>query len=161
MTYNHYFTSTLQKTRKRKYSEMIQEAVNWTPHSLSQTPFTKVMEKSINPEALLRNAESKFEPNMDKFSAQEVLESSMAYYKDELKYFIGVVTKQVIERHLIRTLPENALSPMIVATMSDEDVAQLAAEAPEISGQHSFLENRKKMLEDGVRVFKQAFGGAR
>jgi hypothetical protein len=72
-----------------------------------------------------------------------------------MKYFIGVVTKQVIERHLVDPLAE-ILSPMVMATFTDEEVGHLAAEPEEITFRRAYLESQKVMLDDGQRAFKGA-----
>ncbi|KAI9812068.1 MAG: hypothetical protein M1826_002987 [Phylliscum demangeonii] len=93
---------------------------------------------------------------MDRFSASEALDSQIAYYKDELKYFIGVVTKQVIERHLIEPLPAKILLPLVIAGLTDDEVHCIAAEPTAILEQRSFLEARKGILETGREVLRKA-----
>jgi hypothetical protein len=43
--------------------------------------------------------------------------------------------------------------------MTDEEVAFVAAEPPEIVAQRAFLEERKQMLEKGSEIFQEAMGG--
>lgn len=81
--------------------------------------------------------------------------------QDELKYFVALITKQVIERHLIHSLAEDIISPMIIAGLTDEEVHFIAAEPTEVSQQRTFLEARRKMLEEGLETFRVAMGGLR
>lgn len=101
------------------------------------------------------------ERNMMTFAAEEALESQSAYYADELKYFIRAITKQVIERCMIAPLPSKILSPMGVAALTDETVEFIAGEPPETTAQRAFLEERKKMLESGFDIFRDAMGGVK
>ena len=64
-----------------------------------------------------------------------------------MKYFVHAVTKQVIERCMIKTLPDKILSPIVVSAMTDEEVAYVAAEPPDTVAQRAFLEERKNMLQ--------------
>jgi hypothetical protein len=96
---------------------------------------------------------------MDRFSAEDALDSQIAYYADELKYFINCVSKQVIERHLVDTLSHNVLSPTLIAGMSELQIDTLAKEAHDVSRNRERLEERKKVLEKGLKIFKEALGG--
>lgn len=94
--------------------------------------------------------------NMDQFSAEEALHSQCAYYKDEMKYFVGSVTKQVVERHLVKPLPDRVLSPMVVGAMTDDEVALVAGEPKETTRRRAELEAKVKMLEAGQATFRRA-----
>jgi hypothetical protein len=96
---------------------------------------------------------------MDRFSAEDALDSEIAYYADELKYFINCVSKQVIERHLVHPLSYKVFSPTIIAGMSDLQIETLAKEALDVSRSRERLEERKKVLEKGLKIFKEALGG--
>lgn len=76
----------------------------------------------------------------------------------KIKYFIAAVTKQVIERYLLRDLAECTISPLIISDMTDEEVAAVAAEPEETARQREHLEARKAMLEKGQQTFKAALG---
>lgn len=102
---------------------------------------------------------SSIEQDMDAFSAQEALDSQRAYYKDELKYFINVVCKTVIERHLVEPLPDLILSPLVVDKMTEKEINFVAAEPIETTQQRAFLESRKDMLERGLETFREAMSG--
>ncbi|KAK1071978.1 hypothetical protein LTR33_010326, partial [Friedmanniomyces endolithicus] len=57
-----------------------------------------------------------------------------------LKTFVDNVCKQVIERHLLRNLPD-IFSPMIVAMYTDEELERIAMESPGV------VEKRKQLSE--------------
>lgn len=75
-----------------------------------------------------------------------------------MKYFIEVVTKQVIERHLVDPLPTEVISPPIVAGLSDSEVSFVAAEPEDILRRREYLEERNQTLEKGQATFRQAMG---
>ncbi|KAF3098475.1 hypothetical protein TWF102_006036 [Orbilia oligospora] len=94
--------------------------------------------------------------DMDRAAAEEAFDSERAYYRDEMKYFINVVTKQVIERHLMITLPTQIISPMDIALMTEEEIEFLAGEPQDIRERRKFLEDRRALLENGLETFRFA-----
>ena len=46
-----------------------------------------------------------------------------------MKFFVAVITKQVVERHLVAPLAD-MLSPVVMARYTDQEIRYLAAEAP-------------------------------
>ena len=80
------------------------------------------------------------------------------YFQEEVKYFISAVTKQVVERHLMRDLAADTISPALIGDMTDEEIAFVAAEPEETTRLRSNLETRKAMLEKGQETFKSALG---
>lgn len=116
------------------------------------------------------------EPDMDKTSSVDALDCQEAYYQvsstrsisscageadcqqEEVKYFISAITKQVIERCLLRALVADTLSPMLVGEMSDDEVGLVAAEAEEVTRMRANLEARKSTLENGQQTFESALG---
>ena len=76
-----------------------------------------------------------------------------------MKYFISVVTKQVIERHLIDPLPTSIISPPIMTSLTDTEVNLMAAEPETIARRRKHLEDRKQTLENGKETFRKAIGG--
>lgn len=154
MTYNHYYTTTVQKQRQNKYASAL-AAVTDTLTMVGKHSVNEREQTPIEPQM----PKGRIVQDMDKFSAEEALDSQTAYYKDELKYFIAAVTKQVIERHLVDTLPSAILSPLVITGLTDEEVEYVAAEAPEVTRQRNFLQGRKEMLEKGQEAFRLAMGG--
>ena len=156
ITYNHYFTDTLQKIQRDKFNYEIKQLVAsakeevHTRHEGSQL--------WINPSTLSNGINARIEQDMDKFSADQALDTQTAYYKDERKYFVNAITKQVIERHLISTLPK-LLLPKMVAHLSTEELDYLAAEPEELAARRSHLESQMKMLEIGRQAFRKTMLG--
>ncbi|KAF3919407.1 Dynamin [Orbilia brochopaga] len=160
ITYNHYYTNTIQRMRKARYQGEINKLLETAtvnvpmlkPDSYEMKPFVCLnrFRKGLN--------DTRIQEDMEKFSAEDALDCENAYYRDEMKYFINVVTKQVIERHLIQTLPDMVLAPISVAGMSDDQITYLATEPVDMIRKRKILENRQAMLEDGQKTFERATG---
>ena len=140
-TYNHYFTTTIQKVRQRKHQKITMKA--------SKASEVKIYDRNddlcthVDPDKLTEAMEKAIELDMDVFSSQEALDTERAFYKDEMKYFVHAVTKAVIERHLVEPLPDVILSPLVVTQMTEKEIEFVAAEPPEITQQRLHLESRK------------------
>ncbi|KAF2116621.1 P-loop containing nucleoside triphosphate hydrolase protein [Lophiotrema nucula] len=157
MTYNHYFTNILQKQRQRKQQQIMQQARDASEELVvDQRGYERTR---VVPERMEQALADSLEQDMDKYSSEEALDNQRAYYKDEMKYFVNAVAKQVIERHLVEPLPDIVLSPLVVAQLSDDEIQFVAAEPAEITQQRDFLENRMGMLEKGLDTFREAMGG--
>ena len=76
----------------------------------------------------------------------------------EVKSFIDNVTKQVIERHLLRDLASATISPLLINDMTDEEVSYLASEPEETTRLRDNLEGRKATLKKGRETFNSALG---
>jgi hypothetical protein len=75
-----------------------------------------------------------------------------------MKYFVGVVTKQVVERHLVAPLAD-IMSPLVMARYTDKEIQYLAAEATQTVQKREYLESKTKMLQEGQDAFRAAMGG--
>ncbi|CAG5158133.1 uncharacterized protein ALTATR162_LOCUS4999 [Alternaria atra] len=156
-TYNHYFTTTVQKMRQRKHQKITKKA--------SEVSEVRTYDRNndlhihVDPGKLTEAMNKAIELDMDVFSSSEALDTERAFYKDEMKYFVNAVTKAVIERHLVEPLPEIILSPLVVTQMTEKEIEFVAAEPPEITQQRLHLDSRKNMLEKGLETFREAMGG--
>jgi hypothetical protein len=156
-TYNHYFTTTVQKMRHRKHHQITKKAAKASEVMAYDNNGDACVH--IDPETLAEEMEKVVELDMDVFSSQEALDIERAYYKGEIKYFVNAVAKAIIERHLVEPLPELILSPLVVTQMTEQEIEFVAAEPPETVQQRSHLESRKTMLENGLDTFREAMGG--
>jgi hypothetical protein len=176
-TYNHYFTTTIQKMRQRKHEKITKDAATKSEETVQRLNHT--YHTAVNAIRLKEHMNAAIEQDMDVFCSQEALDTQRAYYKvkhtfpysifpfrttntprqDELKYFVNAIAKAVIERHLVEPLPDMILSPLVVTQMTDKEIEFVAAEPPEVTQQRAFLEARKTMLEKGLETFREAMGG--
>ncbi|CAN9170146.1 unnamed protein product [Alternaria alternata] len=156
-TYNHYFTTTVQKMRQRKHQKITKKASKAS--EVSMYDCDDKLQKYVDPGKLTEAMDKTIELDMDVFSSQEALDIERAFYKDEKKYFVHAVTKAVIERHLVEPLSDIILSPLVVTQMTEKEIEFVAAEPPETTQQRLHLESRKSMLEKGLETFREAMGG--
>ncbi|KLJ05991.1 hypothetical protein EMPG_10604 [Blastomyces silverae] len=159
ITYNHYFTDTWQKAQEERATRHIQSLAQEATVNVSEKTWTGgpgyETKRYIDPTVFDNKLGQAIEGDMDKFSAEQALDAHDAYYKSEKKFFIDVVAKQVIERHLVSPLAE-VFSPRVLARYSDKEIHLLASERPEVVQMREHLESRRKMLEVGQDAFNTA-----
>ena len=85
ITYNHYFTDTLQKIQRERYSRMIMELTKEATVTVSEKTFTGgpgyEPRRYIHPELLKQQLGCTINKDMDRFSAEQALDAHDAYYK--------------------------------------------------------------------------------
>ncbi|OCL14543.1 hypothetical protein AOQ84DRAFT_428835 [Glonium stellatum] len=159
ITYNGHYTLTIQKQRNKRNATKIQTLAEKRTTQTLWSKQTNSYVHSIDSIAFAQGFESEYmEYDMDKFSAEDAFNCQLAYYKDELKYFVGVVTKQVIERCLIHSLAGETLSQEIIGDMTAEDIKLVAEEPEETTCKREYLEGRKYTLENDQNTFRSALG---
>ncbi|KAH7056881.1 P-loop containing nucleoside triphosphate hydrolase protein [Macrophomina phaseolina] len=156
MTYNHYFTDTVQKLRNEKILARARRVVEINAYTtISQQ--TRKSAKVVDAEQIMTALTSELvEPDMDRFTAEDTLDCLMALYKDKLKNFVAAVTEQVIERHLIEPLRDSPLSPVALVSLSDDELHALAAEPEQVSAERRDLKATLASLKKGQGVFQRA-----
>ncbi|KAF2479882.1 P-loop containing nucleoside triphosphate hydrolase protein [Neohortaea acidophila] len=160
ITYDPAYVDTVQQRRNDVYAARMKQLAD----EFETTSFTArekgacLQSNVINADALKAALAERRNLDMEKASAEEALDDSLAYYEEEVKYFIAAVTKQVIERYLLTDLAADTISPIIVGEMSDDEVGFVAAEPEETTRQRQSLEARKATLEKGRQTFKSALG---
>ncbi|KAM3487985.1 hypothetical protein MY3957_008715 [Beauveria namnaoensis] len=152
ITYNHYFTETLQSIRKEReksrLAALVQEEFGIVS-MVSKTTINRTMDFGQFLERLLVPRE----PDMDHFAASDALDCLDAYYKVAMKRFIDDVAVEVIEACLLVKLNE-IMDPTSIFTMKDADIARIAAETGESRAERAELEAKLKVLESGSEVCK-------
>lgn len=91
ITYNHYFTETLQKIRADRQEDELAKILQrfFGVDNLKEPYHT---EHSINLDQLLKSLLQKSEPDMVRFASIEALECMLAYYKvTQLEFFVILV----------------------------------------------------------------------
>lgn len=134
ITYNHYYTDNVQKSRLDGTQKMLKRALETANVISDDTPRSKSIDM------LIAAVRSNVVVDTDKQACSEALDELEAYYKVALKTFVDNVCKQVVERHLLRNLP-SMFSPRVVAMYTDEELEQIAGEKPEI------VRKRKQLRE--------------
>ncbi|KAJ5907937.1 Dynamin [Penicillium taxi] len=118
ITYNHYYTDNVQRER--------------------QDSAKRDMKNSVD--AICSVLQDRVKINMVDRACSEALIDLNAYYKVARKSFVDNICRQVVERHILKTLV-NVFDPTTVSGYSDEELLQLAAETPET------IRRRTKVLE--------------
>ncbi|KAI9835372.1 MAG: hypothetical protein M1838_005315 [Thelocarpon superellum] len=148
ITYNHYFTDNVQKTRPSAITrEDVAIAIDL---ATSEESNQKMRVTKVNADKLLNAIQPQVIVNMDEQACLEATTALAAYYKVAMKTFVDNVCKQVIERHLLRDLT-SVFSPPSVATLSDADLQRIAAEP---DGNTQRRETLKSLLENLHRGFQ-------
>ncbi|KAK6444689.1 hypothetical protein FP744_10000937 [Trichoderma asperellum] len=147
MTYNHYYTDNIQKSRLDVITDAVQKAVREErTYSRSLTSFT-----IMNPEDLPGAVESHITTDMDEQACNNATIELQAYYKVAMKTFVDNVARQVIERHIIAPLP-GAFCPNSVSQLSDEDLLRIGSESAKETARREKLtaqaQGLKKSLKD-------------
>jgi len=173
ITYNHTYIRTVQDMRSKKYENTLAElAEEHKQEMISEHGY----DTNIDVKTFLESLPAmRPENNMETFSAEDALLCQMAYYKvnilfifsriftnihkDESKYFVNCVTKQVIERCLIKELATDIVSAIKFGDMDDKQVSNLAREANDIMQERERLTRKKEMLEEGQEAFRKELGG--
>ncbi|GAB1742598.1 hypothetical protein NU219Hw_g8136t1 [Hortaea werneckii] len=158
ITYDPAYTAVVQKMRQEKHNAKFKKLVLKAKVDVVNAYNKHQTDHYLKPDVMKNGMDSLLEPDMDKTSAEDALDCQQAYYKEEVNYFISAITKQVVERYLLRDLANDTLSPMLVGEMSDDEVSLIAAEAEEITRMRSNLEARKSVLENGQQTFRSALG---
>ncbi|CAG8013332.1 unnamed protein product [Penicillium salamii] len=147
ITYDHYFTETLQHTRNGRQREQLREALkrHFTVDHLSSA---HAVDYSIDLRALLDSLVWSTVPNMTQFASEEALDCMLAYYKVALKRFVDDIATKVVEMKLLCTLPE-IFTPVTAFDMSDELVMQFAGESEESRTLREQLNKKLNVLAKG------------
>ncbi|OMP88536.1 Interferon-induced GTP-binding protein MxB [Diplodia seriata] len=156
MTYNHYYTDMIQKLRHQKLMARAKSITDSTSYHIKGSTVDSIV-RVVNPETWLDTLNKQsIEQDMDKFTAEEALDSLMALYKDKLKVFIARVAEEVIERHLVAPLVDSPVSPVTLMKLSDDEVRYLAAEPEHVRTERAQLLAMKDSLEEGKKAFARA-----
>lgn len=82
-TYNHYFTTTIQKMRQRKQQKLTKDA---SEKSQQKIAIDGEYQWRLNPEAMQKALNDTIELDMDVFSSQEALDTQCAFYKVSINF---------------------------------------------------------------------------
>ena len=86
-----------------------------------------------------------------------------AIYKCESKRFVDNIIVQVIERHIVDGLEDilTAADSNGLASITDEDCAEMVEESANITTQREYLQALKAKLENGQEVLRKSLRRAR
>ncbi|EXK25030.1 hypothetical protein FOMG_16408 [Fusarium oxysporum f. sp. melonis 26406] len=139
LTYNHYYTDNVQKARlnlqKMAVKDVVAEVMQRDWHGKLHIPNC-----SVEIEKFVSALQARITVNMDEQACNEAVTELNAYYKVAMKTFVDNVARQVIERHIISTLP-TAFCPNNVSQMTDEVLLRIGSEP------QKQIQRRQKLAE--------------
>ncbi|KAK4944808.1 hypothetical protein LTR28_008176 [Elasticomyces elasticus] len=140
ITYNHYYTDNVQNSRQEATKKLIRKAMDETKAHDWNGRF-HISNNSIDADELIASLQKRVVVNMEAQACAEALAGLSAYYK-------------VIERHLLRTLPE-LFCPESVALFSDGELRRIAAESPGNVEKRQQLQELHESLSVSLRDFRR------
>ncbi|KAJ6003607.1 hypothetical protein N7522_006299 [Penicillium canescens] len=156
ITYNHYFTETLQQTRTGRQKEQLRDTLQRHFH-VSHLSREHRIDYSIDLCALLDALIQATVPNMIQFASEEALDCMLAYYKVALKRFVDDIATEVIEMKLLCSLPA-IFNPVVAFDMPDELVTQIAGEGEESRSIRDQLNKKLCVLTKGSDTCRRFVG---
>ncbi|KAK4095885.1 hypothetical protein N658DRAFT_519494 [Parathielavia hyrcaniae] len=155
ITYNHYFTETLQKVCRERGKNERERILRrfFDVDSLK----TWLLDGHYDLGRLADSLAESGEPDMGRFAASEALDCLNAYYKVALKRFIDDVAVEVIEAKLMSAL-DRILPPVSIYQMPDNQVARIAGESDEIRTEREQLNKQLEVLRNGLETCKRFAG---
>ncbi|KAL2795462.1 P-loop containing nucleoside triphosphate hydrolase protein [Aspergillus keveii] len=156
ITYNHYFTETLQKIRaERREAEISKTVQRFFGVSNLGEPY--LISTSINLNQLVRSLLQQTEPNMVGFASAEAFDCMLAYYKVALKRYVDDIANEVVESKLMLALIE-IFSPVSVFDMHDKVVTRIAGESEENRSLREQLNRKLQVLGRGTEICQRFVG---
>ena len=169
ITYNHYFTESVQNVRKERRKAEITKKIQSFCEKRDNYTLGTMMPSLIS--ALVTENEA----DMDRYACSEVLDCMEAYYKVissgsntsqvmtdsickvALKTFVDNVAVQAVESVLVADLAD-LISPSYVVQMESELISRIAAEPPENQDQRERLSRKLAVLQSGAEICKRYIG---
>ncbi|TGO89303.1 hypothetical protein BPOR_0115g00080 [Botrytis porri] len=149
ITYNHYFTETVQEISDARDQKRLLEALEKV-FPLDDYAQTRTGPKDLS---TICSMVSGSIPDMDTRASIELLDHLEAFYKVAVKTFVDNVSVQIIEASIVDSLAD-IFSPLAVAQMTSELVSQIAAESQENQTQRERLEKKIHILEEDLKICK-------
>ncbi|KAF2259691.1 hypothetical protein CC78DRAFT_524429 [Lojkania enalia] len=158
ITYNHYFTETVQKVRKERsraeFTRVIQDFFGIKSlHSSEARHYGGIDYHRLLDALIARN-----EPDMNRYACSEALDCMQAYYQVALKRFVDDIAVEAIETNIIAKL-DDILSPIKVTYLTADVVASVAGESEESRAKRKQLMNQLDMLVRGSETCKRFMVG--
>ncbi|RAL04044.1 uncharacterized protein BO80DRAFT_348563 [Aspergillus ibericus CBS 121593] len=156
ITYNHYYTETLQKARaERRTGELSRVIEDYFGVDDLHTSYR--LEGKYRLQDLLQSLLGSNEPDMMQFASAEALDCMLAYYKVALKRFIDDVAVEAVEVELVQSLA-SLLTPTKVFEMPSGLVSRIAGESEENRALREQLNKKLQILGKGLRTCRHFVG---
>ncbi|KAH1353397.1 hypothetical protein KXV31_002325 [Aspergillus fumigatus] len=152
ITYNHYYTDTIQKARYAKLRDFLRQVLG---RMRSSEDKHHKGESYADYAKLLASIDNQPIPDMDQVSCEKAMEELDAYYKVSMKTFVDNICRQVLERHILRPL-QSTFYPTEVGAFSDRDIRRIASESSKIAQKRQELKNRAEALERSLVLLSES-----
>ncbi|MCJ1311364.1 hypothetical protein MMC25_005035 [Agyrium rufum] len=152
MNYNHYYTDTIKAKHREREGALLGQCVEKASAGESIEK-DGAHQQTIDVELLQRTFQQLNDPNMENYSCEEILDCLDAIYKTELKVFVANLTKQVVERHIVRGI-EEIFSPVMVNGLSESELLAWTAEPASVQRKREYLDERMKKLQEGHNILE-------
>ena len=154
ITYNHYFTETVQQVRKKRVTAELTRIIQdvFGVSSLHPSEQSRYIEMDYQP--LLNALVSYTNPDLNQYACSEVLDCMQAYYKVALKRFVDDLAVEAVEKEIIAKLSD-IVSPIRVTSLDSDVVTDIAGESGESRAERSQLETQLGVLVQGLETCKR------
>ncbi|KAL6154942.1 hypothetical protein ACJBU6_06552 [Exserohilum turcicum] len=154
ITYNHYFTETVQQVRKERTTSELTRIIKdvFGVSSLHPSGQSRYIEMDYRP--LLNALVSHTNPDLNQYACSEALDCMQAYYKVALKRFVDDIAVEAVEKDIIAKLSD-IVSPIRVASLASDVVTDIAGESKESRAKRSQLETQLGVLVQGLETCKR------
>ncbi|KAJ5882273.1 uncharacterized protein N7529_000945 [Penicillium soppii] len=156
ITYNHYFTETLQKTRADRQKDAFRKALQ-SYFGVDTLSTSETVVHAIDIQGLFNSLVQTTIPDMTRFASEEALDCMLAYYKVALKRFVDDIATEVIEVNLLGAIP-TLFTPITAYEMPKELVRQIAGESEESQSRREQLNKKLWILRKGSDTCKRFVG---
>ncbi|KAL9045218.1 MAG: hypothetical protein Q9214_001710 [Letrouitia sp. 1 TL-2023] len=152
ITYNHYFTETVQKVKeKRRKEQTIQQLHGHLSRKYGSSDNIQV--EQLDVDDMVSALTTRTEADMDRYACMEILDSMEAYYKVAMKTMVDNVATQAIEWCLITNL-EKVFTPVHVQQMDAELVSGVASESAHHRSLRETTDRKLVALQSGLEICK-------
>ncbi|KAI3097124.1 hypothetical protein CBS147333_9398 [Penicillium roqueforti] len=156
ITYNHYFTETLQKTRADRQKEAFRKALQ-SYFGVDILSTSEPVVHAIDIQGLFNSLVQTTIPDMTRFASEEALDCMLAYYKVALKRFVDDIATEVIEVKLLGAIP-TLFTPITAFEMPKDLIKQIAGESEESQSRREQLNKKLWILRKGSDTCKRFVG---
>ncbi|KAH8655656.1 dynamin family protein [Xylariales sp. PMI_506] len=154
ITYNHYFTETLQTMRNRRIEEEVGRKLSTFLHLNGITTLEDLPPRKIKTATLITALSQSNEADMNRYASSELLDCMLAFYQVALKSVVDNIAIYAVEYGLIQKL-EGFFSTSRVMKMSPELIQTIAAEPPGAVAQREQLSRKLEVLNGGIETCRR------
>ncbi|KAH8742896.1 dynamin family protein [Diaporthe sp. PMI_573] len=154
ITYNHYFTETIQNVRHRRMEEEVSRRLSALYGVQQITSLEELPARKVKITNLVTALSRRNETDMNFYASSEILDCMMAFYKVALKSLVDNVAIYAVELLLVQKLQE-LLSPSMIMEMDAELLQRIAAESPSAAAQREQLSRKLEVLMTGMETCRR------